>query len=330
MANPSPISCGRNYGLGAAGVALFVFIASLLFAPFYFSGDQTFYRLTYENMAGRNLIEAYSLYPKYMSSSEFVHFFVVWLASGFGIEKNLVMATVNGLLAFFLMRLFEKWRVSLFVASSICITNFYMLVLYFAAERLKFGVLFFIMSAYYLQNKKTSLALSLLAVASHVQILIPYAALLSPRFFLSRFFRSLLTYKLRYKGILVPILVFVTGVALIWIFLGYQISSKFEYYAAAQSGKNDPLVFLQSISIFGITLLYTKKRFEVVLKFIPIFIVVFLIGGDNVNLFAFAIFIFYASTYKRGLNFGILISSIYFAYKSVNFIGRIIETGQGF
>ncbi len=277
------------------------------------------------------MIEAYLIYPTYTSSSEFVHFFVVWLASGFGIEKNLVMATVNSLLAFFLMKLFEKWRVSLLVASSICITNFYMLVLYFAAERLKFGVLFFIMSAYYLQNsKKKSLALSLLAVASHVQILIPYAALLSSQFFSSRFFRSLLTYKLRYKGKLVPILALVTGVVLIWIFMGYQISSKFEYYAAAYSGKNGPVVFLQTISIFGMTLLYTKKRSEVVFKFIPIFITVFLIGGDNVNLFAFAVFIFYASTYKRGLNFGILITSIYFTYKSVDFIVRIIETGQGF
>jgi hypothetical protein len=330
MTSPSLISCGKNYAIGAAGVALFVFMASLLFAPFYVSGDQVFYQLTYENMADRNLIEAYSLYPKYTSSSEFGHFFITWLASGFGIEKNLVMAVVNSLLAFFLMKLFEKWRVSLFVASTICITNFYMLVLYFAAERLKFSVLFFVMSAYYLQNKKTSYAFSLLAIFSHVQILIMYAALLSPKFFLSDFFRTGSISKQKSKGVLVSTLAFVTAAILIWIFMGYQISSKIEYYVAAKSGERIPLEFLQAISIFCLTLLYTKKRAEAALTFIPIFIAISLIGGENVNLFAFAIFIFYASRYRRGLNYGILICSIYFSYKSVGFIGRTIATGQGF
>jgi len=311
-------------------VALLVFIASLLFAPFYFSGDQQFYRLTYENMSGLNLMEAYSLYPLFMSSKELGHFITIWMTSGFGIEKNLVMAVVNSLLAFFVMKLFEKWSVSLFVASTICITNYYMLVLYFSAERLKFAVLFFIMSVYYLQNTKKSFALSFLAIVSHVQMLIMYAALLSPKFFLNDFFRTGSIFKPKDTSALVSILIFITGAVLVWMLMGYQITSKIDYYLVAKNGARTPLDLLKAASIFCLTLLYTKRRAEVALAFIPIFILIFLIGNENVNMFAFAIFICYVSRYRRGLNFGILITSIYFCFKSVNFIQRTIATGQGF
>lgn len=329
MTNLSPISCSKNYGVATVGVTFIVFISSLLFAPFYFAGDQVFYGLTYESMQGLDLMEAYSAYPRYMSSKELVHFFVIFLTSGLEIEKNLVMAAINSLLAFFLMKLFEQWQVSLLVASLICITNFYMLVLYFAAERLKFGVLFFIASAFYLRHKKTSLALSILAVISHIQLIIPYAALLFSKFFSNLGLRSFLTFRLSYKHILASILVVAMAI-LIWTLLSYQILSKFEYYAQVQDEKNDPSGYLRTILLFGLTFLYTKKRSEVVLKFIPLFIAVYFLGGDGVNLFAYAIFMSYALTYKHGLNFGVLITSIYFAYKSADFIMRIIETGQGF
>lgn len=330
MANLSPVPCRNNYGLATIGVALFVFMASLLFAPFYFAGDQVFYGLAYKNVAGRDLAEAYSIYPVYMSSRELVHFFVIWLASGLGIEKNLVMGAVNGLLALSLMKLCEQWRVSLLVAASLCITNFYILVLYFASERLKFGALFFFISAYYLHKKKKSFALSLLAIFAHIQLLIPYASWLFCKLFSSRGIREFFDIKFKYKNILVGILVFVAGAILIWNFLGYQIASKFTYYAFAQSQNNDPLLFLRPILLFSMTLLYAEQISGVVLKFIPIFIAVFLLGGDNVNLFAYAIFMSYALTYKHGLNWGVLVTSIYFAYKSMIFIAHIIETGQGF
>lgn len=329
MTNLSPISCSKNYGLATVGVTFFVFISSLLFAPFYFAGDQVFYGLTYESMRGLDLRGAYSVYPEYMSSKELVHFFVIFLASGLGIGKNLVMAAVNSLLAYFLMKLFKQWRVSLLIASLICITNFYILVLYFAAERLKFGVLFFIMSALYLRHKKTSLAISFLAVISHIQLIIPYAALLFSKFFSNLGLKSFLTFKLSYKNICISILVVAMSI-LIWTLLSYQIVSKFEYYVKVQDEKNDPLGYLRIILLFGLTFLYTKKRSEVILKFIPLFIAVYFLGGDGVNLFAYAIFMSYALTYKHGLNFGVLITSTYFAYKSVDFIMRIIETGQGF
>lgn len=334
MAQMPPVNRERNYGLAPFGVAFFVFIASLLFAPFYFAGDQVFYGLAYKDMAGRELIEAYSVYPKYMSSREVVHFLAVWLASGLGIEKNLVMATVNSLLSFFLMRLFEQWRVSLIVALAICITNFYVLVLYFAAERLKFGILFFVMSVYacYICDKKRSFFFSFLAIIAHVQLLIPYTSVLFSRLFSisNILYLSKININRRYKYIFIHFFAFGVTAILIWNLLSYQIVSKFVYYSTVQSQKRDFFDFARVICFFCLTFLYTTKHYDVVLKFLPIFFAVYLLGGDGVNLFAYAIFMSYALTYKRGLNFGVFITSIYFASKSVGFIGRIIETGQGF
>lgn len=329
MANSFPVSGGKNYGLATAGVVLFVFVISLLFAPYYFAGDQVFYGLTYKNMAGRDLMEAYSIYPEYMSSRELVHFFIIWLASGLGVEKNLVMGAANGLLALSLMKLCEQWRVSLLVAASLCITNFYIVVLYFSSERLKFGVLIFLVSVYYLHKRKTSIALSLLAIFAHIQLLIPYASWLFYKLVSSRGMRAFFDIKFKYKNILIGVLVFVAGGILIWKFLGYQISSKFTYYAVAQSQNNDPLIFMRPILLLGMTLWYAKQKTEVVLKFVPIFVAVFLLGGDNVNLFAYAIFMSYALACKRGLNWGVLVTSVYFAYKSMSFIVLTFKTGQG-
>ena len=70
-------------------------------------------------------------------------------------------------------------RVSIFISGSIILTNFYFLVLYLAAERLKIGMIFFFFSMIYIGRVRQFYALAFLSIAGHFQLLIMY---LSPLF----------------------------------------------------------------------------------------------------------------------------------------------------
>ena len=170
-----------------------VFVLTLAVAPYYISGDQRSYINSYDGIADLSLAEGFAFYAATLGSTEIVHYLLTWLTSGFGIEKNFVMAVSNALLAYFSMRVFEKWRASVLVAVAIVITNFYMFVLYFAAERLKFGFLFLSVSILYLGQSKRFYMLVVLAVFLHIQVLLAYASMFFAQLVKNtvRFFKTL-------------------------------------------------------------------------------------------------------------------------------------------
>lgn len=323
------MSISLNYRVAFVVVPLFVSIASIFFAPLHFAGDQGPYTGVYAAIYNISLVDAYYTYGSFIGSKEPTHFLLIWVASQLGIDKNLLMALVNGLLAYVLMRLFNRLGVSFIVASLICFTNFYLIVLYFSSERLKFGVIIFIISLLLNKNIKKFYLISSLAIFSHIQLIIIYAALLIPRLspitsinFLSIKYKKGRALYLKFFSI--SIFAF-----LIYQLIGDHIVSKYVYYSTQQSGKNGIVSFLQVFAIFSLTFLYTKKYLEVVLGYFPIIVSIFLLGADNVNIFAYTLFMSYALPYKKGLNFGVLFTSAYFFIKSFDFVIKTIQTGQG-
>lgn len=64
--------------------------------------------------------------------------------------------------------------------------------------------------------------------------------------------------------------------------------------------------------------------------FIPLFMAVFLFGDERINILGYFIFLYYALFVRRGLNVGVLITSVYFAYASYGHLVRIFKYGNGF
>ena len=64
--------------------------------------------------------------------------------------------------------------------------------------------------------------------------------------------------------------------------------------------------------------------------FFPLFIAVFLIGGERVNMIGYFVFLYYALPINKGFNFGVLLTSAYFLAASFGFTINIIEHGDGF
>ena len=308
-------------------VSLGVFLFSIFFAPLYYDGDQVVYHNAYKDVAGTELLTGFVSYQFRISTSEPIHFFIIWLANNLGLEKNFFIAIANSFLAYVTMRVFLQWRVSVYIALVVIFTNYYVLVLYFAAERLKFAFIFLMLSLLYIRNHKLSILFAITSVLTHIQQLIIYGSIMFS-WFIENLIYILSTSRIGSKKIFLLIGIVFIGLFLFY-FQGNQLTYKFwEYYGKATG--NSLLVLWKAFSIFLLTLLYTSNRRKVISIFCIIFITVFLVGPERVNMIAYFFFMFYALQYKGGVNLGVLITSFYFGLKSIYFIFQVVTSGQGF
>jgi len=309
-----------SYAVAKPAVAIFVFVFSLVICPYYINGDQIVYIRLYEGLKNLDLVKGFTFYTLNIDSKEFGHFFLSWVASNCHIEKDLFIAISNASLAYFSLTLFQKWRVSVIIAVILVTSNFYFIGLYFAAERLKFGVIFLVLSILYIDKVKLFYIFAFLAIISHVQALSIYLLIFFNVFVkqLSKLFR---TGKIsRYILFILPLLFIPV------LLMADQILSKIQAYFDVKE-----LVELVKILLFFLLAFwYSKKKRETIILFFPLIIAVFLLGGNRLNMVGYFIFLYYALPFRGGFNFGVLATSAYFAYSSIGLISNIIEYGNGF
>jgi hypothetical protein len=287
--------------------------------PFYTNGDQIGYRKVYEALPDFGLIEGYLYYNLNVSSREFVHFFLTWVASRF-IDKDLFVALSNSILAYVAMSFFQKWKVSVIIAFSLILTNFYFLVLYFSAERLKFGFIFLALSMIYIDQIKRVFGFATLAIISHAQMIIVYVSTLFNviiRQIVKLFRTSTVSKSLLF---LIPFLFIPL------LLVGNQIYEKFPSYYSERSLTE----LAKTFAFFLLAIWYSNNKMETFMVFIPIFVAVYIVGGDRVNIFGYFAFLYYGMQYKRGWNMGVLATSVYFSYGSIDFLFNVFNHGDGF
>ena len=300
-------------------LVVFVFIASIVVLPYYFEGDQVHYRNIYTELSNLSLVEGYNHYNISLSSYELVHFFLTWVFSRI-VEKDIFVALFNAVLALLIILNFDKKRVRLIVTILFVVSNFYLLVLFFAAERLKFGMIFFLLSVYYFDRMKIFGLFSFLSIISHAQFIIIYTGIL----FSWMVKKSVRLYRTGMLSLYV-IYIFVFGLVLVFL-MWNQIQTKFIAYFEVR----DVYEFLRMSVFFLMAQWYSRKKQQTFFVFIPLFIAVLLFGGERLNIFGYFVFLYYALPINRGVNFGILISSTYFAYSSYGFLSNIVNYGDGF
>lgn len=301
-------------------VVLFIFLASLFLGPYYVNGDQLHYHGTYEFVSSQPFIEGYLQYNLLLSSYEYVHYSLIWVFSRF-LDKDVFIAFSNAFLVYFLLINLDKIRVYAPLAIILVLTNFYLFVLYFAAERLKFGMIFFLLSLYYIERVKIFYPFAILSLTAHAQFIIIYAGIA---------FRGLRKPILRFftKGLISKtVFFFFILIFVLAILLNKQIVSKF-------------IAYYDSINIFdlwkmfvflALSLLYSKnKRLDVLYIFIPLIIAAGLFGGERVNMFGYFVFMYYALQVNRGVNFGVLATTLYFGVQTYLFVENIVLYGDGF
>jgi hypothetical protein len=307
-------------------IFLSILIFSYLFSPYYTEGDQIPYNNAYLSVKGENIIDAFLHYQFNISSQEPIHFFIDWIFSNIGVTKNLIMSCFNGLLALSISYLMLMWQVNFIVILATIFFNFYILVLYFAAERLKFGFLFLIIACIFHKNKIKNTLLILLSISSHVQILIyVLATTFSTSIIRIIDFLKNLKFKSSFKNIVISIIFL-----LLIYYLYDHILSKFIAYSNNATGNSLIGNIWQTIIFMIGGIYYSKKRLNTFLNFIFILICSSILGPERITMMSYFLFLFFALQYKNGINFGIFLTTIYFSFKSIYFIQRILENGHGF
>lgn len=297
---------------------VFTFMISIYYGNLYVEGDQYFYIAMYESLGGLDLIEAFEYYSKSLNSSEVIHFFVTWVGAQL-FDKVLLFAAINGFLTYFFIKSCEKLKVNVWITLLIFISNFYMYVLFFAAERLKVGFLFGF-AAFCVSSYKTQLVLMGLSVVGHAQMLIIYIIQLGATVFdkiLNLHFLSHLK-----KSVFLYLLV---GVIIIAVMLEH-ILYKVQHYIQDGDLSNlaKPIIFM----VASITLSKNKK--SILFIFSSLAVTSFIIGDERVTIFSYFVFLFFAVQKRNGINFFTISFSIYFLMKSIDFLNKIEIYGQGF
>lgn len=300
-------------------IPLMTLVFSLLFSPFYIGGDQVFYNKLYDTLGGMDFVSAFEYYQLHVNKVEVVYFTFTWAGGTLGIDKNTWFTLINVVFSFFYVRLFRRLGFSPILIFVFFVTNFYFYVLFFAADRLKFGCLFLII-AFTVSYNRHKVILIFASVVGHVQMLILYSSFIS--MYVSERFKSKKFYLLNAKYI-IPIAIVVTPLS---IYVSGHVASKILSYI-----DNGGIGSVVKQLVFVVFSMYCCRNWvKVLFAYLPILVVSFIIGDERVTMFSYAMFMFFSLNKHRGLNIPTFILMTYFGFKSIVFIMRVISTGSGF
>ncbi len=302
--------------------AFFVLIFSLHFYTIYVGQDLYIYNNFYSNIPN-DFLEAYKFYNNSLGSKEPLYFLFVYTFSSI-IDKAILFSICNAFLAYLLCNLFvSKFRLGFF-PTLFLLSNYYLWVVYFPAERLKFAILAFILLVLF--NKRYVLFKSGLTIISHIQ-----GFLLLYQFYLVKYYKDIIKV-LAFSSFKSYIrFFFVVSVFLGLLFLMREhLITKVEAYANKETGFDG---VLKVLVLMIISLVSSYKKTDVtyvILSFLPLLLLSLFLGGDRIVMFA-VIQYFYIALYRnRNGDYIFYIVSFYFLYKTYDFFSRAYIYGYSF
>lgn len=299
--------------------AFLTLLITLVVAPYYTGGDQALYNEFYRLAIDASSIpELYIGYQAMLGASEPLYPLVIYLASAV-VDKIFFAAIANAILSYCFINWCLSRRISIAVALAVLYTNFYVLVLFFAADRLKLAcVVFMVFALLFRINSTLASVASTLAHFQYTIISVCFGA-------------SSYLVRLRYRNIVycVAIVLFVYYVFPIQS-LVEAVYSKYEFYS---DNLENPFVGLLRVLPFSVVAIYLSKPAEkkaAALFQLPLVVSSLFVGADRLVLFSFFHYMAIAMQIRRGVNVYVIGPSIYFAYKAAVFVFNIFYTGDGF
>jgi hypothetical protein len=287
------------------------FILSFFLLEIYIGGDQVHYINYYKDVKGDGFLAAYSKAYFYISATEPLSLFFLWLGSNLNIDKNFYISLFNTTLFFLLLSVINKFKFKL-ITTIFILSNFYFFVLYTGAERLKFLFI--------------PLLLSILVKKSiHKKILIfslPFFHLQGIIFLLFEILRNAKNISIS-KNFFYLFFLFL----LLLLFFPY-ISNKFYAYLII-----DQFIFMEiiQVSILSTLLFIISRDIKMVLLFFLYFSTASLfLGNSRINMIAFFVYanlLIKIKKFDHPLN---LVLLFYFSCKTFYLINNIIAFGDGF
>ena len=314
----SMVKIGHS-NLVECGLFLFIFVFSLIVGSRYVGSDQKYYREVYNQLRKYGLIKGYLYYSISLDSFEIIHYLVDWVFCRI-LPKDIVMSVFNSLLGVCLYKILRKWGADRINALFVTLTNYYILVLYFAAERLKFG--FLLVAIGLLEdNLKIRDSLFLFSIFAHVQMAILF---ISAK--MQAFVRALTRLVLNAR-ISVSVLISAIMLCVVIFLMSNQLISKFMYYRSEDMGIMD---IVKIMMFFLASLVFSKNKSKVIYAFLPLLVATLIVGSFRTNIFAYFLMLYFCIPYKRGYNLAVWLTNIYYLIMSVDFLTQIFRYGRAF
>ena len=301
-------------------LAIFFFV--MYINPYAVNGDQRYYREVYSTcfFDSSSFDAQWQCYFDNTGSKEPVYFYIVKFAQGF-LSKDIFIVIANSILSLIMIclvfRYYENcWHRHLFII--LLLSNYYVVVLFFSAERLKFGFIFLLLGLLaQAQLRRTSLVL--LSMITHTQM----SMMIAPYFF-SRAFGMQGGFFKKTAAITLPILLF----GVMYYFLSDHIESKLaalnNFDVDVGIGATLKILFFLVVASISI------KKLEPVIAGLPLFVSAYYFGSDRVAVLAFILYMIYVIAHKKRMDALLFLCMLYFSYKSIDLVGNIIMYGDGF
>ena len=307
--------------------AIFLGILAILISayivPLYVNGDQIAYKGFFDNciLHNNSITDKWICYTSYLGSKEPGYFLIMnFIGSIF--DRVFINICANFLILFFLTKIiFEKIKngIERFSILFLLISNFYILVLFFSAERLKFAFLFFLI--FIICKKIYKYVFILFSLLTHTQMIIIFLSLYINYIYNSKI--SLI------RKILINIFTFTF--LLIFFILGRDhIVSKFDAYSTIVQESDSGFFSLLKVSILYFFTLFSYPRLSIVLAGFPILVSSYFLGSTRIMMIMFLFYFFTIVLYKKKTDVFFYLMMLYFSLKSINFISKIILYGDGF
>lgn len=299
-----------------------VFIISVVVANLYTTGDQYYYTKVYNNIGDMRFYDALDYYRYTLSSIEFVHFLAVWLFSSY-ISKIYLFSILNTIFAGLIIKLFDNIKVNIIVTAAFVLSNYYVYVLYFASERLKIGVFLFVLALCFRRSVKHRASILFLSCAAHFQMIL----VVGPKVVVT--LMDDLIFLIKTRRLRIWLLLSLVPLSFLPVAFFDYIYIKFTAY----NSERDYEDYFKVISFMLLSLFYFPKSIHKYHFFIYLFsfiVMVFLIGDSRVNMIVYIYFLYFSLNFNHGMNLGVLITSIYFFGKTILFLTKVSEVGNGF
>ncbi|OWJ77748.1 EpsG family protein [Haematobacter genomosp. 1] len=323
----SPVAQPFRAGLrGAdllAGMLVFLvaFGISLSLLGAYTGGDQLNYRAFYDEVRGVRADAVPIVQAMTTGSAEPLYGYLMWVTSSAGLDKDVVISVMNGILALVLFLFLRRYRAGV-LPTVLIFTNFYLITLFTSLERLKLAYILLTL-AMLVSGWKRALIL-FISMTAHFQSFLLIAAGAGLRVGSADFLRRYVT-PLQLLLILMGIPVAIIGFLLFVLRFLPAIQGKM---AAYQGGGVAELASMGLLIIVGVVVLRRKQAFLVGL--IPIAMAAAVFGASRINVMAVTFLLYLAVTERRASHPLMLALLVYFSLKTIPFVENIYAWGDGY
>jgi hypothetical protein len=314
----------NNISFWVFGILAFFF--SLHIFSYYTGGDQKYYIDFYNAISGVEFNEVKKLAYQNIGAYEKLSLFVLWFGSSvLNLDKVIWVSLLNGIFIALYYRFLNKNYTSTFVIV-LLMTNFYILVMLFSAERLKLAFLVIFLALNTSGIRKN--ILFFLSPLFHFQ-----AFLFFPVVFIYKFSDQIKNFFIHLKISKSMLIYFLLLLAILFLFItniaGFM--HKFDSYFYREKNYIPLLITFLKISLLAfIAMKESKYKFQAGVSFVPWFVFGFMFGGQRIVIMTFAWFVYLLVIEQKLQRPLPMIILIYFSIKSISFILNIYKFGTGF